>query len=383
VPTVPCPRCGYHAPAPECPHCRGTATLPSLAAPTAGVLRGIADGLVAVPVGLWLLATTRGTKRWLVPPLVVTTAVLFVGLWLVFRWLSGLLDGAVPDEVSLTDSGWARWEWLEEHGWGWLQATWAAVVVALQWVANALLAFATSRPLTWLAYLLVGSLVAWYVFSIVYEALAGPFLDEVHARIERRWYGVDPRSSLERPVACPEERCWRRSVQASLGAAAVLCAGVLVPGLPLWIAAIASPIPLLLVAVLDRGYGEWLAWMARVETRATVVSLQAAAVTAVILVLALPLYFLPFGVGYVLFATVTGFATAVGLLDIPFERRGIRLRKRLSFLSRYLLPMIAFGAVAGLLLAIPIAGPVLMVPSASTGGLWLLCRLDKGFLREG
>jgi uncharacterized protein involved in cysteine biosynthesis len=383
IPT-PCARCGYHAPEPLCPHCASTATLRSLAAAPSGPLKGILDGLLAVPMGLWLLATTRGTKRWLVPPLLVTTATLAVGLWILFRWLSGLLGGALPDEIAFADSDWARWEWLERRGdgWGWLQATWVGLIVALQWVANALVALLSSKPLAWLGYLLVGSLVAWYVFSIVYEALAGPFLDEVHGRLERRWFGADPRSRMERPNAIPESRCWRRTMQASAGAAAVLLAGALVPGFPLWIAAIALPIPVLCTALLDREYGEWLVWMARVEGRAAWVSLQAAGLTAIVLVCALPLYFVPFGVGYVLFAGVTGFATAVSLLDIPLERRGLRLRQRLAFLFRYGLALVAFGAVAGLLLAIPLVGPVLMVPSASVGGLWLICRLDKGFLRR-
>jgi len=79
---------------------------------------------------------------------------------------------------------------------------------------------------------------------------------------------------------------------------------------------------------------------------------------------------------------VAGFATAIGLLDIPFERRGIRVRQRLRFVFRNLPAMLAFGIVAGLLLAVPVAGPILMVPSASIGGLWLLCRLDKEALRS-
>ena len=109
IPT-PCARCGYHAPGPTCPHCGGTAGLRSLSAAPSGPLRGVLDGLLAVPMGLWLLATTRGTKRWLVPPLVVTTAALAAGLWVLFRWLSSLLGGALPDEITFTDSGWARWE---------------------------------------------------------------------------------------------------------------------------------------------------------------------------------------------------------------------------------------------------------------------------------
>ena len=42
---------------------------------------------------------------------------------------------------------------------------------------------------------------------------------------------------------------------------------------------------------------------------------------------------------------------------------------------------VAYGAVAGLFFLLPVVGPILMVPSASVGGLWLLCRLDKDGLR--
>ena len=123
-----------------------------------------------------------------------------------------------------------------------------------------------------------------------------------------------------------------------------------------------------------------LLWVASLEGRALWASLQATLLTTVLIVLALPLYFVPVA-GYFLFAGVCGFATAVGLLDIPFERRGWPLRLRARLVGRNLLPFVAFGTAAGLLLAIPVFGPVLMVPSASLGGLWLLCRLDKSGLR--
>lgn len=376
MPTIPCPLCGYHAPLEVCPHCGGTASLPSLARPTHGPVRGVADGLLAVPVGLWLLATTRGVKRWLVPPLLVTLAVLVVLLWAVFEWVASVL----PDHVGLGDSRWERLEALSDR-WSWLKAAWAASVAALGWTLDAAYQMLTARPLYWLGAFLLGSLVAWYAFSIVYEALAGPFLDEVQGRFEARWFGADPRSRLQRPSDIPESRCWRRTLAASAGAAALLLLGFFVPGVPFLLGLAAAPLPFVLAARLDREYGAWLRWMIGVEARATWVSLETAAVTGVLLVLALPLYFLPFGVGYVLFAGAAGLATAVGLLDIPFERRDIRLRQRLAFLLRNALPMLAFGAMAGLLLSIPILGPLLMVPSASIGGLWLLCRLDKGSLR--
>jgi len=40
-----------------------------------------------------------------------------------------------------------------------------------------------------------------------------------------------------------------------------------------------------------------------------------------------------------------------------------------------------FGATAGLVFAIPLLGPIVAVPAASIGGMWLVIRLDKSFLR--
>lgn len=378
--TIPCPLCGYHAPEDDCPHCHRAPNIRSLARPLSGPLGGVLDGLMAVPMGLWLLITTRGTKRWLVPPFLLTLSLLVLLLWWVFGWFSDLIDSVLPGDISLADGEWTWLEGLSER-WDWAKATWGAVVGSLEWVVNALYGMLTSQPLRLLGYFLVGSLVVWYCFSIAYEALAGPFLDEVHGRLEKRWFGADPRSRLERPNDIPGERCFRLSLLAGLVALVLLLVGIFVPGVPFWLCLLATPLSFLVASWRDREYGEWLRWMVRIETKAVWVSLQAAFLTGVILLFALPLFFVPFGVGYVLFACVTGFATAVGLLDIPLERRGLRLRQRLAFLFHNLLPFIAFGIVSGLLLAVPFVGPALMVPAASVGGLWLICRLDKSGMR--
>src|SRR5262245_10321198 len=206
--TIPCRICGYHAPLPECPHCGGKPSLPSLAQPARGAAAGVLAGVSAVPVGLWLLATTRGVKRWLVPPLLLTLAFLVAALWTGFAWLRRAAGGVLPEHVHL-----AGWKWLER---------------ALDLAYRA----GTSGPLYWLVAFLLGSLVAWYAFSVVYEALAGPFLDEVQGRFERRWFGADPRSRLERPSDIPEERCFWLTLAASAGAAALLLAGFFAPGVP-------------------------------------------------------------------------------------------------------------------------------------------------------
>jgi uncharacterized protein involved in cysteine biosynthesis len=82
-------------------------------------------------------------------------------------------------------------------------------------------------------------------------------------------------------------------------------------------------------------------------------------------------------VGPPLYAGIAGFSTALTLLDIPLSRRSWTVRRRLAFVVRYLVPVTMLGLSTGLLFLIPVLGPLVAVPSASIGGLWLLHRLDK------
>ncbi|MEX1025400.1 MAG: EI24 domain-containing protein [Planctomycetota bacterium] len=338
-------------------------------------MTGILDGLMAVPFGLWVLLTHRGLKRWMVPPALLTGAVSVAVLVGSFRWLDGLMDAHARGELAFERDVPG---WLE--GADWVESAWLAGLVAAEWSLNLVWSLLTSQGFALIGYFLVGSLILWYCFSIVYEALAGPFLDEVQARLEIRWFRSDPRSRLERPNDIPPERCLALLIRSGVIAVALVLALLFVPGLAWGWALLGVPLGLLPAFVADRRFGPWCAWVARVEGRALLASLQASVLTTFFLVVAFPLYFVPF-FGYFLFAGVTGFATAVGLSDIPFERRGWPFRMRVAFVVRHLLPFIAFGIVAGALLAIPIVGPLLMVPSASIGGLWLICRLDKRHTR--
>ena len=366
---VPCPLCGYDAPAEPCPHCRRAPDDPSLAGPLAGPVRGILVGFAALPRGLYYLLTTPGVKRWIVPPLVLSSALLLAAWVAVYRAWSRFLERAVPGEIHLEPDP-------NSEVWGWLLWLWGYLLAALEWILSALLWLFTSDALQVFAWFLLGTLVTWYVFSIVYEALAGPFLDEIQGRIETRFFGSDPRSRLERPNDLPPERAGRLVGLAAVLGAGGLLALHLVLGVPFWRAALFLPVGLAPALLLDRRFGPWLLWVMKVEGRAAWASLQASLVTALVLALALPLYFVP-AVGYFLFALVAGFATSVSLLDIAFERRGWPLRMRLSFVGSNLLALVAFGTTAGFLLAIPVVGPILMVPAASVGGVWLVCRLDK------
>ena len=383
----PCAACGYHVPSgtsaelPEaraCPHCHHdpdtpdphTAPIPS------GSPRGIGSALQALPRGLWLLATTRGAWRWLIPPFLLSMAA-FVGLWTwTKRTFDHWLDASVPDDVRFE-----RYRRGLEDLPGVLESVAGWLLAGLELFAGAALALFTWSPLQWLGWFLIGSLVLWFAFSIVYEMLAGPFLDEIQARVERRWYGRDPRESLERPTDLSPARCLQLSILAAATVGALFVAGWMAPLSSRWWTLLALPLGLFPWVALEPRFGTWLAWIARIETRAGWASLQATLVTATLIFLALPLYFVPIW-GYPAFAVVTGFATSVGLLDIPFARRGWSRRQRWRFLRAHLLAITTFGVLAGLLLSIPVVGPLVLVPASSIGGLWLVRRLDKSMLGD-
>jgi uncharacterized protein involved in cysteine biosynthesis len=255
---LPCRTCGYHSATEECPLCAHAPREASLRAARARGLARLFEGFRALWHGLRILLTTPRTKRLLVPPFLMSSA-----------------------------------------------------VFALVFVALALTA----------------SLVFLWCFSVVYEAFCGPFLDSVQARIEARWFGSDPRAQLEQQDQRPtfarrvrrELSTWLTSIKASLLALLVLLAFVWVKFLPL--------------------------------------------------------------LGVPLFAIVAGFATALTLLDIPFSRRGWTVRQRLAFLREHLPEWISLGFGSGLCFVVPILGPLIGVPVASIGGLWLFVRLDKSALR--
>jgi len=392
---VPCALCGYPlgesgestiSPLPgeaprasetPCPHCRRSPHDESLREPLRGPVTGILAGTVAVPRGLYYLFSTPRVLRWILPPLLVTSVLLF----LVLLWTFGLIDAYLEARTEGEFAFEGEWGWLAglPEGFGWLKSGWNGIVGAVEWITNLSIGLLTSKTVRFAGWFLVGSLITWYLFSIAYEALAGPFLDEIQARLESRWFGEDPRSRLERPNDIPPERCVRLSSVAGGVPLAVLVAAFLVPGLPWWSALVALLASTAAAVAYDRRYGTWLLWVARIESGALWASLQASVVTGLMILLALPLYFVP-AVGYFLFAFVCGFGTAVGMLDIPMERRGWKISMRLRFILGNLPALVCFGMVAGFLLAVPIVGPILMVPSASIGGLWLLCRLDKSRL---
>jgi uncharacterized protein involved in cysteine biosynthesis len=337
---------------------------PTLARPLAGPLAVVHAGLTAIPRGLLFLSTTRGVKRFLLPPFVLTLcafALIFAWAW---RWTQRLIAwvpqrGQVPD-IPLPDG------WLHDF------IAWLVRTGVFLWLAQL-----TSV----LVFLVVSALVVLWAFSILYEACAGPFLDEIQGRLELRWFGSNPRDELTRPTDLPVRTCMAWSAAAGAGALVALLAWWWLDGPWSWVVLLLGvPAPFLIAALVSREYGKWLVWVVKLEGGTLWVSIKAALVAGLILLGFFPLKFVPV-IGYLLFGGVAGFTTALTLLDIPFERRQWPLRMRLRFVFTNLAAMVPFGCVASLLFVIPVVGPALMVPAASIGGLWLVCALDKNALR--
>jgi uncharacterized protein involved in cysteine biosynthesis len=360
--TLPCPLCGYHAPGLDCPHCALSSSEPTLAAPRGSLVSRAGDGPRAVAVGLRILASTPRIKRLLVPPVLLTGAVFAVVAVWAWNAVSRLLEAARSqslDELSLAP-GWRR-DAVE-----WLLQRWFVIALAK---ASGLIALSV-----------VLAFVALWTFSIAYEAISGPFLDEVHGRIETRWFGRDPFKSVGRPNDISDRRIalWMSvAIVPSLAAILAWWYGT-PPASRAWLAV--PPLAFAAVSLAVRDFGEWFSWALGAQMRTLWVSLKSSALAAAILVLFFWVKFLPF-VGYPAFAMITGFATALTLLDIPFSRRRWDLGQRLSFLFANLGAVVGFGLTTSLLFLVPIFGPLIGVPAASIGGLWLLCRRDKNALR--
>lgn len=360
---VPCALCGYDAPGEDCPHCGHAPVGKGLGKARSRNVQAVLDGLLAVPKGFGLLMTTRGVKRWLIPPVVLTSFVFLALFIVVMGWVDGLVEGWIEagKQDIPTDAGW----WAD-----WL-------VTLLEWGGTTF----TARTVGFLTVFVTSSVLALYTFSIAYEAIAGPFLDEIQGKLEEGWFGHNPRNRIQRPTELPVERCVNLTIIAGVPAVLLCFAFLLVSGPIAWILLALAPLSFVIAALRDREYGVWLRWVAKVESATLWVSVKASLLALVILLLFFPLkfFFPPFGV--MLFFGIAGFSTAITLLDIPFSRRLWPLKTRLRFVFGNLLPMTAFGLVSSIVFLIPVIGPIVMVPAASIGGLWLVCRLDKSGLR--
>jgi uncharacterized protein involved in cysteine biosynthesis len=359
----PCPLCGYalESVAAPCSACGSKPADPSLATPL-GTWSGLRAAWVAVPRGLGLLVTTRGTKRWLIPPAVLTSAAFIALAW----WLYELASAWVERGR----------EWVESQA-PQVEGFWRSTLV---WLVEHSFAFALGKLTGFLLASTVSFVAALWTFSLLYELVAGPFLDEVHGSIERRWFGRNLRDERERPKGLTPGEVTKRM-------ALCLTTGLVLVGASFtvdWPFATLAALGLTLLVVYgcarhSPAFGEWLAWRAAIELRTLAASLEATAIAAVMLVFALPLLLIPW-FGTPLFALAAGFTTSISLLDIPMSRRRWGILLRLSFLAHHAPSVLVFGLVASLMFLVPVLGPLLMVPAASVGGLWLFVRLDKGVL---
>ncbi len=361
-PTVPCPLCGYHAPELACPHCRLAPAEPSLAAPRGGFWREVADGLLAVPMGAKTLLATPRTKRLLVPPVVLTSLVFgFAVAWCV-REFSRFFEAVRAQSID---------------GMGLDPGLWRDV---LAWLAGAKVIVAIAHAGSILVLLTALTLAALWTFSIAYEAICGPFLDTVQARVEKRWFGADPRVVLEQQPGVDEPRSLVAVSAAAVAAAAILAALWLIASPWAWLLLLALPLPFLAAARVVPGSGAWLSWFVGSQARMLWISVKASLLAALIMIAFLWVKLIPL-LGLPLFAMVAGWATALTLLDIPFSRRGWTLSQRLTCLLQHLPAVLALGIVTSLVFVVPLIGPLIGVPCASIGGQWLVCRIDKNRMR--
>lgn len=301
-------------------------------------------GASAPFIGLQALATLRGVKRWIVPPTVATVTLLIGALYGLWHTIA---DATADDgeRVDLDFPGWLAWlEW------------------AFEWVANQDYARAGGV----LLFLVVAFLAWWFLYAIVFEVLAGPFLSRMQARAEDHWLGGHGET-----VEHPFETRGLMLLTAALG-----LGGVAAWFAPNGYGLVAFAAPLVVLWASLPAFRAWFGPFVRLEGRAAI---QGGVVALVALVGSLPfllLHFLP-GVGSLLAAGAAGFFLAIGTLDLALERRGWSLDGRFALARHCALALVAFGAVCAFLFALPVIGPLIMLPSASLGGTWLVSKLDK------
>ncbi|MHC4892228.1 MAG: hypothetical protein ACYTFV_02480 [Planctomycetota bacterium] len=364
-PRLPCRVCGYHSPADDdCPHCGHAPLEASLRTGHSAPAELTAGATALVRGAVYLLGDRRSMLTMCVP--LALTLFAFAGLtaW-ALSWVEQAVATVAPEDWEVDESVPAWLAWL------------------LEWPVRAGLVAFTTKLGALLATVLLAALAFWFAFSIVFEALAGPFLDEIQGRFEARWFGADPRSRLERPTGAEPRRMARRSWLALAGGllAAAFVSALGLGSLGVWPALAAAVAPVVALSTIDRPFGRWLFWVARIELGALRASLLGLTLTGAMLLLALPLLWIPV-LGTYLYGAAAGFATSLALLDIPFSRRGLGAGERLAFVRQHPLATTLYGASSGLLFGIPFIGPLLVVPAASVGGLWLFCRLDKSGLRS-
>ncbi len=359
---IPCPICGYDAPEAVCRHCGGSlseATLKGI--PPRGWKAALA-GVQALPMGAWILLKTPRVKRWLVPPVILTFVAFCVLLGLALGGAHALVDHLRADGNT---------EISESAGWF---ARWMHAAAGSGWVMG--IVEGSALVLT----LIVLTFVAVWTFSVVFEAIGGPFFDTIQGRIEVRWFGKDPRETLQPRSQIATGRATWITVACALVVIALVFAFFVWSSWIAWLLVLCLPVPFLVASRLDGHYGTWLARTVGTEARSLLVSVQASIVSLVIMALLVWTFFIPF-VGPPAFSAIAGFAASITLLDIPCSRRRWSLGQRLRFVFQNFVPVLLLGVATSFVFVVPILGPIVGIPCASIGGQWLLCRLDKSRMR--
>jgi uncharacterized protein involved in cysteine biosynthesis len=348
----PCPTCAYPKPEGTCPHCSDRWSGPRAERPRVRGMGALLEGARAPLVGASLLCRGPGLKRVLLPPIV---AVVLGAAWLHGAWVSPAIEGffTLSSDPGPDPSWW-------QSSLAWLADTWLL------------------QALSGLSSLIALALTIWLSFTFLFEVIAGPFLDEVQARLETRWFGRDPRMHSARPEVLDSESATRRSFQWLLpGAGLAAAAAWFSPVLPWVLAPILFLLPLLWVTQREPSYMAWLRWASGHELGLLLTSAKIALISILVLALFIWLPFVPI-IGTYLWISLSGFVLAIGLCDLAFSRRGWPGRQRMGFMLAQAPAFGAFGVVGGFLVGIPILGPILAVPALSIGSLWLICRLDTG-----
>lgn len=313
-------------------------------------MAALMEGARAPLIGASLLLRGPGLKRVLIPPVIL---VALGAAWLFQTWIGPWVDAFFTLSSELgPDPSW----WQE----------------ALVWLANSWLLQAISG----LSNLIAFALTIWLSFTLLFEVIAGPFLDEIQSRLETRWFGRNPRAESARPEVLKSADATRLSLcWLGLGSVGALAGALLSPVLPPLLALVLFLAPLAWITRKEPTYLAWLHWAASHELNLLLASAKIALLSILILVLFIWLPLIPL-VGTYLWISLSGFVLAVGLCDLAFSRRDWPAKKRAAFMLAQAPAFGAFGVVGGLLVGIPILGPILAVPSLSIGSLWLICRLD-------
>jgi uncharacterized protein involved in cysteine biosynthesis len=313
-------------------------------------------------MGAWILLKTPRVKRWLVPPVILTFVAFFVLLGAALGGAHALVDHLRADGTGALDAS---------AGWF---ARWMHAAAGSGWVMTIVEASALVLTLVVLVF------VAIWTFSVVFEAIGGPFFDTIQGRIEVRWFGKDPRETLQPRSDIATSRAVWITVACALLVGALAVAFFVWSSWLAWLLVLLLPLPFLLASRLDAHYGTWLAHNVGTEARSLLVSVQASIVSLVIMALLVWTYFIPF-VGDPTFAAIAGVAASITLIDIPCSRRRWSLGQRMRFVFGNFVPVLLMGVATSFVFVVPILGPIVGIPCASIGGQWLLRRLDKSRMR--